>query len=328
MDALWPPHDCHMQLLIVNPNQTQMKRRVLLLLMSCSLVGILHAQTPTDAIMMKQRQFCFAAVYDRGSWDHYWEGTHLRTHGAVKTVTRQTITPMLAVGIHDKLNLLIGLPYVKTGSSEPNGGYLQGVDGFQDIGVSLKGQVLQTEIGTHKFQFLVNAGFSTPATNYLSDYMPYSLGLGAPEASLRGIAQFKMSNGFYVMAAGAHLWRGMTEVERDYYYNNGSYYTNKMDVPNAWHVIGAIGCYLLDNDLRLEANYVSLNSTSGDDVRKYNPGQPTNKIEYGQAGFFAQYIPETLKGVGVLAYYSQVLSGRNFGKSTNIGVGLTYQFQL
>jgi hypothetical protein len=158
--------------------------------------------------------------------------------------------------------------------------------------------------------------------------MPYSLGLGASEFALRGIVQYKMDNGFYVQAALAHLWRGQTEIERDYYYNNGSYYTNMMDVPNAWNYNGAIGIWLLKKSLKLEANYFALNSTSGDDVRKYNAGQPTNKIEIGQAGFSTQYYIKQVKGLGVQAYYTQILSGRNMGEFTNIGGGVTYQFSV
>lgn len=302
-------------------------KKFLLFLTLCPF-GLLFAQTPSDAIMMKQRQACFALVYDQGSWDHYWEGDYLRTHGSVGTFRRTTVTPMIAVGLHDKLNVIVALPYVKTRSDEPNGGFLQGVSGLQDIGISLKAKVLEHEIGTSKVTVLTNAGFSTPATNYLSDYMPYSLGFGANEFSLRGIGHFRMHNGFYAMVGAAHLWRGLTEIERDYYYNNGSYYTTLMDVPNAWNFNGSAGMMLLDNALRLEANYVAIHSTSGDDIRKYNPGQPTNKVEFGQVGFFGQYFIGKAKGLGVLAYYSTVISGRNWGQSSNLGLGVTYQFKF
>lgn len=290
--------------------------------------ALLLAQTPTDAVMMKQRESCLAVVYDYGSWDQYWEGENLRTHGIIGTYTRKTVMPMLAMGLHDKLNLIVSLPYIKTESKEPNGGFLAGVSGWQDFSISLKAQLLETEIGTNKLLLLTNIGYSTPASNYLSDYMPYSLGLGAPEFSLRGIAQFKMKSGLYATVGMAHLWRGMTEVERDFYYADGSYFSNLMDVPNAWNFNGAVGMMLLDNDLRVEATYVALHSTSGDDIRKYNPGQPTNKIEYGQVGLFTHYIPESLKGLGVVAYGSTVVSGRNWAKSTNIGIGITYQFKI
>ncbi|NJM24547.1 MAG: hypothetical protein HC859_02460 [Bacteroidia bacterium] len=71
-----------------------------------------------------------------------------------------------------------------------------------------------------------------------------------------------------------------------------------------------------------------MNSTSGDDIRKYNAAQPTNKVDLGQLGFTTQYYFKGIKGLGVLAYYSQVISGRNTAKIQNIGGGVTYQFKL
>jgi hypothetical protein len=278
--------------------------------------------------MMKQRQVCFALIYDQGWWDHYWEGDYLRTNGNVGTLSRRMAMPMVAIGLHDKLNLIVSTPYVRTESKEPNGGYMSGARGFQDLGVSLKALLLEKEIGTNQLRLLTNIGFSTPLTNYLSDYLPYSIGFGANEFSLRGIGQFKMLSGLYAQVSFAYLWRGQTEVERDYYYTNGSYYSNMMDVPNALNYNAAIGMWLFENSLRLEANYTGMNCTSGDDIRKYNAGQPTNKIEVGQIGFSTQYYFKSIKGIGLLAYYSRIISGRNMGQFSNIGGGITYQFKI
>jgi hypothetical protein len=168
-------------------------------------------------------------------------------------------------------------------------------------------------------------------SNYLSDYMPYSLGLGTNEVTLRGILHYQLDKGMYVRLAGAYLWRGQTETERDYYYNNGSYYSTFMDVPNAWNYNATIGTWLFDYSLKVEASYMALKSTAGDDIRPYNSPQPTNKVEVEQVGFFAQYYfkkLEPVKGLGVLAYYSNMINGRNMGKFSNIGVGATYQFKV
>lgn len=286
------------------------------------------AQTPTDAIMMKQREFCAALIYDHGTFDQYYEGTDLRVNGTIETVTRTTALAMLAVGLHDKLNLIVAAPYVKTESNEPNGGHFNGAKGFQDISFNLKGELVNMQLGKGKLAALATVGYSTPMTNYLSDYMPYSLGFGANELSVRAIGQYRLDMGVYARATVSYLWRGQTKAERDYYYNNGSYYTAWMDVPNAWHVNVVGGIWLLQNSLKLEAGYTMLNSTSGDDIRKYNAAQPTNKVEFGQLGFTTQYYFKAVKGLGVLAYYSQVVSGRNAAKIQNIGGGLTYQFKL
>lgn len=286
------------------------------------------AQTPSDAIMMNQRESCFGLIYENSWFDEYWEGTYLRTNGTIATVKRNTITPMIAIGAFDRLNLIVAAPYVQTESTEPNGGKFAGAKGFQDLSLALKGEVLKKQAGNGELALLTTAGFSTPMTNYLSDYRPYSIGFGANELSLRGILQYKLNNGFYARAAVAYLWRGQTKAERDYYYNNGSFYSAWMDVPSCWNYHAVAGIWMLGNVLKLEANYMGLASTSGDDIRPYNAAQPTNKVSFGQAGVLAQCYLNKPKGLGGLAYYSQALYGRNTGKSSQFGVGLTYQFRI
>jgi len=305
-----------------------MKKYLLLHLFTVSLLsaGSLMAQTPSDEILMKKYELCVALTYDHGEWNQYWEGTYLRGNENIGTFTRAIMMPMVAAGITDKLNLLIVAPYVQTKST---GGQIAGVEGFQDVSIALKYEIIKKEIGKGNLKLLGTAAFATPMSNYLSDYMPYSIGLGTNEWTLRGILHYQLDKGMYARVAGAHLWRGQTEVERDYYYNNGSYYTTYMDVPNAWNYNATLGTWLFRYALRIEASYMVLKSTSGDDIRPYNSPHPTNKMEVEQVGFFAQYyFKEKLKGLGVLAYYSQVIDGRNIGKSTNIGVGATYQFKV
>ncbi len=277
-------------------------------------------------MMMKKRESCFALIYDRGSFDHYWEGTTLRTNEIITKVSRVTVTPMIAIGIIDQLNAYVGVNYVKTESSEPNGGQLQGAKGFQDLTIALKYRVYNAEMAQGKLSAFVASGFAMPITNYLSDYRPYSIGNGTQELSLRGIVQYRWNMGLYLRGMGGHLFRGQTEVERDYYYNNGSYYTPWMDVPDAWEYNAVAGFWLFDNSLKIEASYYKLQSTSGDDIRKYNAAQPTNKVIFDQVSASVQYFTKQIKGVGVLAYYNQMLNGRNMGKVSGFGIGATYQF--
>jgi hypothetical protein len=187
---------------------------------------------------------------------------------------------------------------------------------------------MEKQIWKGKFYVLPVAEFSTPLANYLSDYQPYSLGLHTNQFMLRGILQYKLDMGLYLRGSVAHLWRTETKVERDYYYNNGSYYTEWMDVPNAWNYQGTLGIWLFNDALRVEGNYTVLRSTSGDDIRTWNAPQPTNKVNSDQIGGFAQYYVSKLPGLGIIAFYSTVLEGRNTGKMTNFGGGITYQFKI
>jgi len=51
-------------------------------------------------------------------------------------------------------------------------------------------------------------------------------------------------------------------------------------------------------------------------------------VEVGQVTFNAQYYIKQVKGLGLLAYYSKIVSGRNMGQFTNIAAGVTYQFSV
>ncbi len=285
-------------------------------------------QTPNDALMMPARNICILLGYDTGQFDRYWEGERLRNNETIAKVDRDVIMPMIAVGIVNDLNFFVGVPYVQTESSENNGGRLAGVNGFQDIGFALKYKALDKNIGIGQLRLLTSVGYSTPVSNYLSDYLPYSIGFGAPEFALRGIAQYKLDKGFYIRGMLAHLWRGYAEVERDYYYNNGSYYSSYMDVPNAWNFEGIVGNWFLNNTLKLEMNYNGLRSTSGDDIRAYNAAQPTNKVNTDRVGISLQYYLPFIKGLGLVAYHNRTVDGLNSAKYNNTGAGLTYQFDF
>jgi hypothetical protein len=283
-----------------------------------------YAQTPWDEVMMGKGEICTALIYEHSSWDQYWEGTYLRENANIGTFTRQTMMPMIAMGISKKINIIASLPYINTKAS---GGTQAGQSGIQDLSIAAKVDWLQKQVGKGKLLFLTNAHFSTPASNYLSDYMPFSLGAGAPELGLRGIGGYKMDNGILFRAAAAYLWRGQTEVERDYYYENGSVYSPFMNVPNALNLHAAVGYWAFDNRLRMEATFMSLNCLTGDDIRSYNRPQPTNKMEVSQVGAWVQYFIKSDRGLGALAYFNQTVSGRNMGKAATFGIGLTYQFK-
>ncbi|HPF12004.1 MAG TPA: transporter [Flavobacteriaceae bacterium] len=290
-------------------------------------MGSLRAQTPSDATLMHSKNICLLFATDFGAFNQYWEGELLRENQTVATVHRYTSTTMAAIGVLDKLDFYVGVPYVTTRSSKPNGGKFAGVSNFQDIIFAAKYQVLNFQSEKGQFLFLTTVGYSTPISDYLSDYKPYSIGLGAPEFSARGILQYKTAFGLFLRGDVAHLWRGYTKAERDYYYNDGSYYTAWMDVPDAWNYEAALGLWCFSNSLKFEVNYFGLKSTSGDDIRPYNAAQPTNKVEVDRVGASIQYfLPRT--GFGAIVYHNRVIEGRNVGKSHNTGIGVTYQFSI
>ncbi|MGY6742632.1 MAG: transporter [Cecembia sp.] len=290
-----------------------------------SYVPIAKGQLPFDEIMMPKGEICFAGMFEHSSWNQYWEGTYLRENANIGTFTRQMFMPMVAMGLTKKINLIASLPYIST---EASGGTQVGQSGLQDLSISMKVDWLQHRVGSGRILFLTNTHFSTPVGTYLSDYMPFSIGAGAPEIGLRGIGGYKMDNGLIFRIAAAYLWRGQTEIERNYYYQDGSVYSSFMNVPSALNIHGAIGYWAFENRLRLEATYMSLNCLTGDDIRAYNRPQPTNKMEVSQVGVWTQYYIKADRGLGALAYFNQTISGRNMGKATTFGLGITYQFKV
>ena len=290
---------------------------------SLGIINLASAQTSLDALMMPKGEICIAVLYEDAKWDRYWEGSFLRNNANVGTFTRKSIQPMLVGGITDKVNVIVSLPYVSTSAT---GGQMAGVDGIQDFGISLKAQLIERNFEKSKLMLFSNLSFSTPASNYLSDYLPFSLGFGARELGIRAIGQYELEKGLYLRASASYLHRGTTEAERNFYYQDGAFYTSIMDVPDAVHAQVALGSWFLEKRLRVEASLTSLRCSSGDDIRIYNSPQPTNKVDFDRAEGFAQYYFKDIKGLGVIGYYNHMFSGRNMGQFSSYGLGLTYQF--
>ncbi len=285
----------------------------------------LRSQTPSDALMMEKNEFCIALIYQQDTWDEYWEGTLLRSNQNIGVLTRNTVLPMFAYGVGTKFNILASLPYVKT---KAKGGQMVGASGLQDFNIFAKYSPYEWKKESGTLSTFITGGFSLPVSSYLSDYMPFSLGLGTKEFSLRGIMNYQHNSGIYLRGSYAYLHRTTTEAERDYYYSDGSFYTTTMDVPNASNVELVLGGWLFNKKLQLESVYVSQTSLSGDDVRIQNAGQPTNKMEMSSIAGRIRFFPNGFKGTSIMAGYSDVLSGRNVGKSKIISIGVTYQFML
>ena len=295
-----------------------------LLVASLGFVRLSIAQTPLDGLMMPKGEICLAIVYENTTWDRYWEGSTIRVNQNIGTFTKQMGMPMLVGGITDKINVILSLPYVKTAAS---GGQLTGVQGIQDLGLSVKAVLLEKSIGKGKLTGFSNLSFSTPASNYLSDYLPFSLGFGANELGIRAIGKYELNKGPYFRASYSYLHRGVTEAERNFYFADQAHYTSKMDVPNAFLGQVTIGSWLFNHKLRVEASLTTIRSTFGDDIRTYCMPLPTNKVDFDRVEGFAQYYFKSNGGFGLIASYQQAISGRNMGQFSGYGLGITYQFK-
>ncbi|MEB2776188.1 transporter [Algoriphagus sp. D3-2-R+10] len=303
-------------------------RTLILLFGGLGLSYLSMAQTPTDGLMMPKGDICFLLNFEYGQFDHYWEGETLRKNGTIAKVQRKTAMVMAAYGITKRLDAYVGLPYVSTNSTTPNGGKFAGTSGIQDLTLGLKYEALRKNGEKGEWTAFGSVVFSSPVSNYLSDYQPYSLGIGAPQLAWRALVEYEWNSGLYLRGNGGYIWKGYTEAEREYYYNDGSYFTSWMDVPSAWTYEAVVGKWFMNKSLRAELSYNSSISTSGDDIRAYNAPQPTNKVNMDRIGAFAQYFLNNPKGLGLVASYSRVINGRNAPELSVFSAGVTYQFGL
>ena len=285
----------------------------------------LAAQTPTDAIMMDKGQLCLAAIYGHDTWDEYWEGTLKRSNGNIGTFTRQSVSGMFSLGITDRINVLGALPWMKTSASA---GQQKGVQGLQDWGIWVKARAIEFQLGPGSLGFYPVLGLTGPASNYLADYMPFSLGLGSVEGSLRGILIYELDKGVYLRGHYAYHLRSNTTIERDYYYTTHGVYSNEVDMPNAATYGATLGALVINNSLKIEATYDGLKTLGGFDIRRNDAGFPSNKMIFTRIGGSLQYYFPFAKGLSVLASGGYVLSGRNVGQSKLVSGGVVYQFGL
>lgn len=111
---------------------------------SAPAVRFLAQPVATDLQFVPKGSICAGLNYSYNAWSKYWEGETLRENGNVGTVSRQQITAGVMVGVLDRFNVIVMLPYASTKASQ---GTLNGQAGLQDISLNLKGKYLERKAG-------------------------------------------------------------------------------------------------------------------------------------------------------------------------------------
>ncbi len=296
-----------------------MKRIIpsILFILACLIPGVLPAQQPNDAIYMKKNSICVLAAYSHSSWDKYWENELKRENFNIGTNTTEAFMVMAAGGISDKLNAIIGLPYIKTHNSAGN---LLGQKGLQDLMAALKYKLFdQKGLSLHG----TLAG-SLPVSNYVPDFLPMSIGLHSPSVSARLIFNYKHTSGLYFTAHGAYTARGKVKTDRDAYQAHDRVFnTNEMAIPNATD--GGVQLGYLKHGLQATLLLERFDCVGGDFIRRNDAPYPTNDMEVTNAGAYIKYQPGHF---GINARYAYTISGKNAGQSTSLMAGILYQFSI
>lgn len=291
---------------------------ILLLFLSAAVC----AQTEVDGIMMKKKNLCTGFQYTYSSWDHYWEGTFKRDNENLGTVSTQMFAWMGAYGITDKLNVIFGIPYVKTKASA---GTLHGMNGFQDLSLTLKWKALEIKPGVGKLSLFAAGGFSFPVSDYVADFQPVSIGVRSKTLTLRAIADYQL-NKFFVTGSGAYVYRSNIEIDRQSYYDTELRNTNEVKMPNAttYHVRAGYRGKLIG----AEAVFNNWTSLDGFDITKNNFPFPSNKVNSTTLGVALKCNPNALPGLSVGASGHYTVAGRNAGQALTINGSLMYVFDF
>jgi hypothetical protein len=293
-----------------------MKKIVVLLLCLFGFIE-LKAQMPHDAIYMNKKLACGALIYGNSSWTNYWENGLKRDNPNIGRLTTQSATAMIAYGITRDINVMAMIPYVKTDASQGN---LMGQEGLQDASVFVKTKTK----AYHGITAHGVLGFSVPVTNYVPDFMPMSIGLGAKTLVVRGMLSYALPKHLYVNSSIAYQARSQVKADRDAYLAGSKLYqTNQVAVPDAFDAALRLGYLKKDNQLEVFAEHFSC--TKGDDIRRNDMPFLTNDMTMTTVGMYGKYQP---KSIGVNARVAYVVDGQNVGQSTSISVGVLYQFNI
>jgi hypothetical protein len=293
-----------------------MKKIVVLLLCLLGFVE-LKAQMPHDAIYMNKNLACGALIYGNSSWTNYWENGLKRDNPNIGRLTTQSATAMIAYGITRDINVMAMVPYLKTDASQGN---LMGQEGFQDASVFVKSKTK----AYHGITAHGVVGFSVPVTNYVPDFMPMSIGLGAKTLVVRGILSYALPKHLYVNSSIAYQARSQVKADRDAYLAGSKLYqTNQVAVPDAFDAAFRLGYLKKDNQLEVFAEHFSC--TKGDDIRRNDMPFLTNDMTMTTVGMYGKYQP---KSIGVNARVAYVVDGQNVGQSTTVSIGLLYLFKV
>ncbi|MBS1916807.1 MAG: hypothetical protein JST87_11060 [Bacteroidetes bacterium] len=292
---------------------------MLLIISVCFLIPFASkSQTDIDAIMMAKNNFCVGGMYGQSSWKNYWEGTFKRNNQNIGTVSTKMVSLMGNYGISNRLNVIVGAPYVWTHATA---GTLHGIKGIQDLSLWLKWMPVEQKLGSGIFSVYTIGGFSTPLTNYIADYLPLSIGLHSTTFSGRLMADYQVDN-WFATASGTYTYRNDITTDRTSYYTTEQVISNKIDMPDVFSYNFRAG-YRSDRFIA-EAVFDKMITLGGFDIRKNDMPFPSNKMIAEMLGVNGKYNFPWVAGLSLTGGASYTLHGRNVGQATMFNIGVFY----
>jgi hypothetical protein len=256
------------------------------------------------------------------SWKNYWEGTTKRDNANLGTVSASMFSIMGNYGITNKLNVLFGLPYIKTIASA---GQLSGQKGLQDLSLWVKWKVYSKKIASGRLSFFAIGGYALPVSDYTPDLLPLSIGLKTKNLSIRGMADYQRDKWFATIS-GTFISRSNVKLDRTSYYTTSVHYTNEVKMPDAASFNLRFGY----RDKGAYAELIADNFTTlgGFDITKNNMPFVSNQMNATRLGFNFKYPMPFKPMLSVTGNAFTTISGRNMGQSTSFNAGIFYVFDL
>ena len=276
------------------------------------------AQTDMDGLMMEKNFFCVGPTAGYSSWKNYWEGTNKRENLNLGRVSSTHFMLMGNYGITSKLNVLFGLPYIKTKASA---GQLAGQKGLQDLSLFIKWQAWDKHIGKGHIKTFVTAGYAFPVSNYTPDLLPLSIGLHSKNSLLRLLVDYQRNN-LFATVSGTYIYRSNVNLDRDTYYTTEMHYTNEVKMPDASQFNLRAG--YRSSTWIFEAILDKWTTLGGFDITKNNMPFVSNKMNATTLGLHVKYDTDFVNGLSFVADGNTTIAGRNVGQSSGFSGGVFY----
>jgi hypothetical protein len=284
--------------------------------------GAVKAQTDIDGLLMQKGFFCVGPTAGKSGWKKYWEGTNKRDNANLGTVSTTAAMLMGNYGVTNKLNVLFGLPYIKTKASA---GQLAGQKGLQDLSLFVKWVAKEKHIGKGHLKGIVIGGYSTPTSDYTADLLPLSIGLKSKTAMLRLMADYETGNWFATIS-GTYNFRNNVSLDRDTYFTTEMHYTNEVKMPDATYFNLRAG--YRSSTWIIEAIADKWTTIDGFDITKNNMPFISNKMNATKLGMHIKYDTDFINGLSFVADGFTTIAGRNVGQASGFSGGIFYIFDL
>lgn len=290
--------------------------RVITLALVCMMLTTFSmAQSPVSGFMKNKGEGALVLSYSHESYDKVFLVPNEADGVPVfNDVTTTSISLYGEIGITDRFNFVINVPYVKSegNASEAelaNNGFENERKGLQDIKIYAKYKFHTISFEKSSLDFIGSVGVETPLSDYSANEGLQSIiaiGNESFRFSALGIATFKTNSGIFVTGQAGYSFRAsnvpdalITELKLGY-------------AASKFYVDAFVANQLSDKE------GVDI---LGEGFVGFFPATRVNYTRVGVNGYAPLY-----GGVGLTAGVNSYVAGRNIGKSTGFYGGLVYSF--